>query len=346
MDALAFYALYGAVERVDCWNTSYAPGNPTFVAGKLVCELLTGLQQKSSGFSTNSGQTGTWTPYAVSPESFFVSQTGETTHFTGGFICTIDEQNQMCCAGTSRGNQPIFTANQGAGWAFCGLPIIDWWGRYFGYGNQPPGQPFAAGQETNIGSVWALEAFSVVASGVASSATGTAIIHKSSTADLTTWATTYTINNFGAAFTYTSPLIYSVPGYPNDLWVSASFTSSTNAGLWQSTDGGSHFTKLATLPTGMGFPQYFCLGAPLPGKTYPTIYLAMWTIANNFSTTKLFYSTDQGATWNFLGNTGTYVDLPATMSAIGVKAIFGDWQVPGLVYASSNGSGLSYYKML
>lgn len=331
----------GRVQRTDAWSASYAPGNPAFVALKEDCTSLGSVQQGMTGYSLDYGQT--FTPYPLSPEKAWFNLTGGANEYcNGGAICTVDDQRQFCCtSAVNRGVVPVYTANRGTTWALCvGLPPVDWCGRYFGHGSDPAGQPFAAGQGARIGQAWALDVRSV---------SGSFRIHHSLDGGAN-WGIQSTTGSFGIGGDFeTGTILLSVPDHDDDLWVSAAFSTSTNSGIWRSTDGGDTFNKL-TLPsnvtTGGRYPQYFALGAPLPGKSYPTLYLAAWTATPDFMTTKIFYSDDIGVTWTILGKTGTFLDLPPTMACTGVKAIFGNWNIPGMLHASSYGSGFGYHRLL
>lgn len=335
MNAQDIYAINGSIQRVDSWNASFAPGNPNFICSKLTVGNFSAANSKQSGYSLDGGRS--WQRYTVTPEQSFGILNPGSDRYLGGFICAIDDQHQICCQGSSTANVPLITTDRGATpWAACaGLPSVNWTMRPYQFGDQPPGQPFAAGQGANIGTAWALDATTL----------GTGKIYKSTDSGVS-FSLFSTISSFGSS--YGSPHIYSVPGHDNDLWACANFYSATNNGLWRSTDGGN-FTKLTGLPSGGGkFVQYFCLGAPMPGSNYPTLFLLMWTASAHRETSTLYYSTNGGdavPTWTQIGGTPLYPDLPDNASAQGPKAIFGDWEEAGVVSISTYGSGFAYYRI-
>lgn len=343
-NAQQIYAAFGAVQRTDSWNASWAPGNPSFICTKENVGQLNANQNKQSGYSLDAGLT--WMPYTVGyDESFailFPTDAARGYNY-GGFIQAIDDQHQIACSGNNHANIPLVTTDRGATqWAACtGLPSVDWTLSYFGHGGNPLGQPIAAGHGSAIGTVWIVDA----------STNGTAKIYRSVNFGVDFNPTPIaTITGFGGGGgSYESVQLYSVPGKPSDLWLTARFSNAINHGIWHSTDGGFTWTKL-TLPsnvtTGGKFVNYLTLGKTFPGDSYPALYLLMWTESGVPGTATLYYSRDQGVSvWTQIGAGLAFLGMPATAAQLGAKAIFGDWEIPGLIYASTGGGGFAYYRM-
>ncbi len=119
--------------------------------------------------------------------------------------------------------------------------------------------------------------------------------------------------------------IHAAPGYASNVWSSAG-----KDGLWYTTDAGqSAWTKVS----GVQQARAFGFGAPLPGYSYPAIYL--YGEANGDSSFGIYRSADEGATWTLLSTAplGIYDN---------VNVVTGDMNIAGRVYVGFSGNGFAY----
>jgi xyloglucan-specific exo-beta-1,4-glucanase len=146
--------------------------------------------------------------------------------------------------------------------------------------------------------------------------------------------TFYVSTNSGATFTATAAtglptsgnvFIKAMPGHAGDIWLAGG--SSTNSGVWHSTNSGATFTKLTNVSAG----QNIGFGKAAPGQTY----MALYTIATIGGVTGIFRSDDAGANWIQIN------DSQHQWGNIG-QAITGDPRVYGQVYVGTNGRGIIY----
>ncbi|MCC6775641.1 MAG: exo-alpha-sialidase [Hyphomicrobiales bacterium] len=148
--------------------------------------------------------------------------------------------------------------------------------------------------------------------------------------------------------TSTIPMLFTVPGYPQHLWITSRYTSNTAPynKVWRSTDGGATWTALAM---NGNTPRYFCLGAPQTPGGYPTIYLGTAPGSTPYT---IHYSTHGDAaditvlgnlSWTVFGSTGTKFDLPPLDSILGLTGIFGDWNTFKRIYGNTSPQGYVYY---
>jgi xyloglucan-specific exo-beta-1,4-glucanase len=146
--------------------------------------------------------------------------------------------------------------------------------------------------------------------------------------------TFYVSTNSGASFAATAAtglptsgtvFIKAMPGHAGDVWLAGG--SSTNSGIWHSTNSGATFTKLSNVTAA----QNIGFGKAAPGQTY----LALYTIATIGGTQGIFRSDDAGANWIQIN------DAQHQWGNIG-QAITGDPRVYGRVYVGTNGRGIIY----
>lgn len=280
-------------------------------------------------FGTGTGGLGTYTTNisglhgsAGSPISFSLFKAT-----VAGDIAAVDSQHAICVpSGRQGGFVPVYTDDQGASWHFTDLPQADWTGRTFVFGFQA--KVFACGYGADLGTVW----------GALANHTGNIAIYKSTNSGKTFGAAISTIS---VSATTHGAILYTVPGFPGELWVTAYFTGGTNVGLWHSTDGGLTWTRV---PTALPLPTAFALGASIGASAtpsgYPTLFVQSW---NGSVPKTLHYSTDKGVTWNLVGATGTNADLPKVCQIGGIFSISGDWNVPLRIYACTGQQGFVWF---
>lgn len=247
-----------------------------------------------------------------------------------GAVAIVDHDHHVVVpSGFDGAFVPVCTANATGActWSFCnGLPQSRWTNRSFVNGVTP--RPFAA-DRVNIGTVYAAQ--------IPSGAGTTCAIYKSTDSGAN-FAQVSTITSFGAGGNLVGLYLFATPGNAGHLWLTAYFTSGGGANLWRSTNGGTTWTTV-TLPGG-GIPVFLTLGVgPTPGS-YPTIFV--YTYGGAFAAT-IYYSTDQGTTWNIFGPTGTQHDLPPSCQLSGLQNIQGDWNVFKKLYASSGQNGFAFF---
>ncbi|MCW2875369.1 exo-alpha-sialidase [Actinacidiphila oryziradicis] len=147
----------------------------------------------------------------------------------------------------------------------------------------------------------------------------------------TTTGTVYISTDSGATFTAgatglpsgdTQFKIAAAPGRNGDLWLSAKWN-----GLYRSTDGGKSFTKVS----GPWASYTLGFGKAAPGAAYPAVF----AVLAFDTTTCVFRSDDEGATWTRIN------DDAHQWGWIG-QTITGDPRVHGRVYLGTNGRGIQY----
>lgn len=110
-------------------------------------------------------------------------------------------------------------------------------------------------------------------------------------------------------------------GTEGDLWLTC------RAGMFHSSDGGAHFTRLPNCPTVM----HMGFGKAAPGTTYPAMYLAGVVGVQP----GIFRSDDTGKTWVRINdNQHQYGNR--------FEAVCGDPRIYGRVYVGTNGRGILY----
>ena len=124
----------------------------------------------------------------------------------------------------------------------------------------------------------------------------------------------------GASGNYKSVVL--VPGRPGELWISLD-----KDGFWKTTDTGNTFSRLPAFNQA----RVVSFGTPAPDSAYPTAYC----YGRSGDKWGLFRSIDMGENWVRINDDKH--QFPA-----GVKAIAGDRQVFGRIYAGSGGSGIYY----
>jgi len=134
--------------------------------------------------------------------------------------------------------------------------------------------------------------------------------------------------NGGASFSNSGTLagggskhIRTVPGYEGNLWVAL-----YGGGLTRSINYGATFTKLSSVTS----CDAVGIGKAVPGASYPTVFI--W--GNVGGITGLFFSTDEGKTWNRCNDDEHQWGGPANG-----QFVQGDMNLLGYVYMSTAGRG-------
>ncbi|WP_126554689.1 exo-alpha-sialidase [Dictyobacter kobayashii] len=119
--------------------------------------------------------------------------------------------------------------------------------------------------------------------------------------------------------------IHAAPGYAGNVWSSAA-----KGGLWYTTDAGqSAWTKVSAVQEARSFG----FGKPLPGYSYPAIY--MYGKANGDTAYGIYRSADQGATWILLSTAPAGIYDSANV-------VTGDMNIAGRAYVGFTGNGFVY----
>ena len=293
-----------------------------------------------TGGTTGTGGVGTYSiggSSSVSPGTTL--SLAPTT--AGGQMVAVDHDHHMCCITNNSGpSVPGYTANATSPtntWQFCsGLPARDWMNRGYNFGSTS--RPFAVGYGVDLGTVWACETLS-----------GTA----------TLWRSTDSGANFSSIVTFSDsasvaggPFVLSVPGFPNELWITFYFTGGSNINVWHITNANT--ASATATPVGTPTSNPFChsltLGAPPTSGAYPAIYgifnnsngLGGQTVQEVFQGT---YNTGTGAvTWSLFAHpNGTNQDLPSVSQIAGFQSIRGSWNQYQRLLVASGQSGFAYY---
>ena len=118
------------------------------------------------------------------------------------------------------------------------------------------------------------------------------------------------------------PHLLALPGSTGELWLSREAT-----GLWRSVDGGLTLTR----QTFFAKAQHVAVGAPLPNRTTPTLYV-LGTSASGGGL-GMYRSHDLGGSWSRLANENMSFGFHTMVMAA-------DRQVYGRVYLATNGLGV------
>jgi len=284
------------------------------------------------GTSGATGTGGAGTYYLDTSSNVASSTLSIVVPVQGGQTVAVDHDHWVTVpSGLSQSYVPAFTTNatSSASWTLCaGLPAAYWTMRPWAFG--PTSKPLAVGYGSDLGTVWACLFSGTTATLSRSTNSG------ASFSSIATW--TVSVDAIG---------IYclSVPGYPNELWITGSYTGGTNANLWHVTNANtaSATVRSVSLPSNAAIPIAFTLGAPSSRGGYPTLYLLGW--ANYGATQYLYQGTYSGGVviWSRFGPTGTSHDLPASCQVCGIQSIRGDWNVYQRLYVSSQQSGFAFY---
>jgi hypothetical protein len=309
--------------------TAWINANPLGDSGPVV-------QPYGTGGTTGTGGTGTYmvdTTSLVTPGAALYS----VQYVNGGHTVAVDPDHWVTVPsgfGTQK-YQPTYTTNATgtATWANCaGLPIASWTLRGWQFG--ATSKPFAVGYGADLGTVWACL--------FPDRETGTATLYRSTNSG----ASFSPIGTFTVGIA-TGVYCLSVPGFPNELWISGLFVGGPfeSWGLIHVTGANTTSPQfnLITTPAGTYGILALTLGAPATLGGYPTIYIRIATD----TVVKLYRGTYSGTgvapTWALFGPTGTQQDLPPSCQMAGIQSIRGDWNVYQRLYVSSNGSGFAYY---
>lgn len=117
-----------------------------------------------------------------------------------------------------------------------------------------------------------------------------------------------------------------VPGREGHLWLAISAGTSSQKGLWHSTNGGTSFTRIASISAG----STIAAGASAPEASYPTLFL--WGTASG--TTGLYRSTDSAQTWVRVNDGNHQYGI--------IHQLVGDPRVYSRVYLATEGRGIVY----
>jgi hypothetical protein len=277
------------------WSIDYASSNPNFIV-LLADGGYAGGPQRSS-YSTDDGQT--WTPLpSIPPGGSF-----------GGNIAA-STPNNIIFAGA--GNQPYYTLDGGNSWNPITLPGVSSWSNFVG--------AFSDTRVITADRVLS-NTFYLLDRGVG--------IFKTTNGGVSWTLVNTSVNTLAPSYVLGSPKLESTPGQAGDLWLATGPTG--NAGdqgrygsLLHSTDGGSTWTAISnvTEPYAIGF------GAPAPGQSYPSIYMAGWVN----SVYGVWQSINDAQSWTQIGTW-------PNGSLDQIKTISGDPNVFGKVYVGFAGSG-------
>lgn len=328
--------------------------------GALICGTAAGggtqygrVQIFGTGSTTGTGGLGT---YVLSATSTLLTPTAiySVMAIQGGQTVAVDHDHWITvpAAGTVVGSTPntywhipAYTTNAtgAATWAICnGLPATNWTRRPWTFGLTP--KPLAVGYGADLGTVWAC-VFDFA---------GTATLYRSNNSSLwesvganfsaiATWSVSTSIAAGGA------PIVLSVPGYPNELWISGGFSGGTPVGVWHVTNANTAsatVTAITPLPTDANLPKMLTLGAPATPGGYPTLYYIGQTAGSPNSAFKLYEGQWDGIsaiTWSLFGPTGSQKDLPISCQISGYSAIRGDMNAYRRLYVASGAMGYAYY---
>lgn len=256
---------------------------------------------------------------------------------TGGQIVAVDPDHHVCCITHNSGNfVPGYTANARSPsntWQFCnGLPSADWMLRGYNFG--PTSRPFAVGYGVDLGTVWAVATNS-----------GTATLYRSTDSG----ANFSSIASFSISVSVVGIYLLSVPGFPNELWLSGQFTGGSGTATWHITNAN---TSSATVtpkanPASRGLSYAFTMGAPATSGGYPALYLACYA---TYGSPRFLYQGDYNSgtdtlTWSLFAHpNGNQSDLPDVCQIAGYQSIRGSWNKFGRLLVCSQQSGFAYYE--
>lgn len=313
-------------------SLEWAASDPSFI---LSC--TTGQQNSGNvtayRYSPDKGVN--WNSIAQSPDSLWLPSA-----LYQGQLVAVDPDHWLAVPSGFNGNYvPAYTANamSTADWALTDLPSAKWTLR--SWANGATSKPFAVGNGADLGTVWAC-----------------LIVQGSTTATLyrsTDYGATFTaVGTFTVSASTTGVYCLSVPGFPDELWITATYTGATTTRLYHVTNArtGSPptFTSI-TLPVSAPVPFALTLGAPATPGGYPTLYAILY---NGFNTQRFIYrgtvsgsanSAAATVSWALHGATGTQADQPPVSQLYAPVAIRGDWNVYGRIFIATPGTGFSYY---
>lgn len=129
----------------------------------------------------------------------------------------------------------------------------------------------------------------------------------------------------GTSGTGGSNHVITVPGYEGNLWLAL-----YGGGLKRSIDRGASYTKITTVT----YCDAVGIGKTAPGAAYPTLFI--WGTVSGVE--GLFFSTDEGKTWNRMND-----DAHEYGGVVG-HFVVGDVNVLGRVYLNTAGRGIVYVK--
>ncbi len=280
----------------DGWSIDYASSDPSFLVG-----IADNWGLEESGYSTNGGQT--WTPFP----SFIP---GAGTDFIGGTIAASSPTNIIWAP--AGGVDPYYTLNGGETWNPITLPGVSTWSG-FDYGAFLDARTVTA-DRVLPNTFYLYYADYGVGYGVYETTNGGV-----------SWTEVY--NGPIGAYSFWNAELQSVPGEAGNLFFTAgplAGTQPVDVGFYQSTDGGAAWTAV---PNVLGV-NCFGFGAPVPGQSYPSIYIVGW-VNNVYG---IWQSINDAQSWTQIG-TYPLGDLDT------IKTISGSQSG---VYVGFAGSGYAY----
>jgi hypothetical protein len=294
----------------------------------------TSLARITSQLSGTSGGTGTYaitsgTLSRPASQTFYLNQIP-----TSGHMVAVDANHVVMVPDHNGGaNRPIYSANATSNpctWNWCnGLPFVDWSLRGYQYG--PTFRCFAVGYGADLGTVWACYALS-----------GTAYLFLSTDSG----ANFTQIARWAISVSCTAVYLLSVPGFPNELWMSGQFTGSSPVNpskLWHITNANSLSPTVTQVPPAQGLVYDITMGAPATPGGYPSIFGLFYS---TYGAQYYLYEGQWNGTrmnWTILGPTGTSADLPPVQQVSGIQSIRGDFNVYRRLYVAAQQTGFAYY---
>lgn len=336
----------------------------SFITGNIILPGTQMYQNNSSGAylgavqpygtngTTGTGGTGTYALTTSSPNisgtiyAGFLMQSGQAVAVDhNNFLMIPTGQNSNGLVGGGQYSIPVHTTDAGNTWAFCqqaaggNMPAARWSSSGSWQGGDRP-KTMAVGYGTDLGTVWIVQ-------------------YDVPSLTLTLWRSTdsgATFTSIGSQTCNTtsgSAFIHSMPGYPNELWMGCTVTGGTGNYLWHVTNANTAsatFTAMTgtNLPSGRPLMLNFGIGAG-PGGGYPYIYGMFIPTGVGGVPGYLYQGTWNGTTisWSLYGpagaDQGANTQKPSSLGCVGAAHIIGDWNVPGRLFTSGNGTGFAYY---
>lgn len=288
-------------EEYDCSSLEYAANDSSFV---VACTTGQQVNITSYVYSTNYGSDGSWNVIA-GPEAFW---TGGGLGVQGGQVVAVSHDDWMAVpqGNGSSGYVPAYTSNATAGagatWALTDLPSAPWTLVSWIFAS-PTVKPFAVGYGTDQNTVWAFRI-----KNFRDPSPGTADLYRSTNKGQTFGSPVLSLPISPDAL---APYCLSVPGWPDELWITSAYSGGSPTNLWHVTGARTGSPPVATavnLPVNGQLPQAFTLGAPAIPGGYPTLYL----LANaTFGAPDYLYEGQWDAvhgtvTWTFFGDIPAY----------------------------------------